>query len=402
MERNKSLISFLQKKANKLNQAKRDAIKIVIQNIKKCPLVLDLDDSQDIIGVNDDILPLLQEFFSEPSDHYVPKDGTIARKMLGILHKEYPKGLQKSDIERFLGNRPPPTNGFNQHKQFYGSWASMKTLTSHGLVEKTRGRCVIFTLTEKGLELANQLFGTRLNQPSHESSITLFVSKSEIECRVSINVPEILKRTKMTWKEKVLPIGSLWFVKDDQVFDVIIQFSSLSAAGDEYVRKKISCSPFSTKILIVIAKENPNNPNNCEMKIRMNLDYGINLVFLESIPSISSYLVSLAKVLEIKNKTIGSFDEVSKRCSEQRYANTIVNIWKEQLKLVPGVGPHFAANIAAQYGTPHQLIDAFESYTNPSEDFCNAISTRWGKRPRQNTTKALIDLFSYSIGNLNI
>ncbi|OHT06567.1 hypothetical protein TRFO_25382 [Tritrichomonas foetus] len=392
MERNESLIAFLMDRLNdKISSIKYHTIETVIENIKICPLELNMEDAADLIGVDDYILLLFKKFFASKEDHYIPKEGSIPRKMLHVLHTEYPKKLQKPDIENRIGNKSIQKNNLDSPKQSYNSWSSMNILISHNLVEKSQGIKPFFSLTEKGLELSNKIFGSRFKYPSQHPTLSAIVSTAEIECRVSVDVKEILVRSKIEWEGQKLPIGSIWFSNGDQIYDVIIQFANITSANDEYIKKNLSASPFSLKIIIIPSKE---SPSHSELKIRMNLEYGINIIFAETVPLITSYLVKLSSFLENNWKTIGTFEEVEKLCQEQKYAKTIGSVWKEQLKLIPGAGPNLAANLSASYQTPHQLIHAIKHYINPNEELAQDIYLKWGRRPRKNTTESIIHLFS--------
>lgn len=396
-EINQNLISFLLKKAKKLTREKRESISTVVKSIKLCPLTLNLEDSLDLIGVNDEIEGFIRDFFSSSIDNYIPREGTLSRKMLLALHRNHPDSLSKPDVLREIGFRPIPLNGFNQQKNFFGSWASMKTLIQHGLVEKSNDRSPKYSLTEKGLQLSNELFGSlepqRISDKS-TSSISLFVSKAEIQCRISFDVKDAIFRTRLEWKEKELPLGSIWFIKDDQVLDFVIQFSSFSAfSNDESIKRKISGSPFSRRVFLIPNKEN--NINSAELKIKMNLNYEIEAVFAESIALISRYICGVAAQLEKRtNCMLGTFDEVVEKCSEMKYSANVGQVWKEQLKLIPGIGPNFAANISAHFQTPHQLIAALEYEDNPQEKFVDEIYHCYGRRPSQKTTNSILNLFT--------
>ena len=401
-EPNLALINFLNKKSKKLSNEKRESISNVIKSINLCPIVLDLEDSKDLIGVNDYIIELLNEYFLPPVDKYIPKEGSVSRKIMQALHKNHPDGLSKQDILREIGYKPPPPNTLSQHKSFFGSWASIKTLISHGIVDKSNQRIPNYTLTERGLQLANELFGEKeqlaADNTNNNSKFSLIVSRSELECRISVNIVDMLKRTKLKWKEKEIPIGSIWFMKGDKVIDTMIQFASASLANDDSLKRKINGSPFNHHILVIPSKE---NATNAEMKIRLNLEYDIDAVFLESSALIASYIIELVKQLENSRiESLGTFESAVLKCNEQKYANTVGNVWKEQLKLLPGVGPNFAANIAAKYSTPHKLISIFDDKEEGVEKFSNNLSKRWGKRPRQNTINSLLKLFTNTSTNL--
>lgn len=390
MEKNQELISFLQKQARKSNQRIKESISRLLHSISLCPLVLDLEDSLDLIGVNDDTEPLLNEFFSKDTDNYCPKEGTMSRKMLLALHNSHPDPLYKADILKAMDFRPPPQT--LRQKKFFGPWASMKTLIVHGLVNKSKERLAKYSLTDKGVKLSNDLFGSRLPDRDINTSIRLYVSKNEIQCRVSFDVSDALRRTRLPWSEKVIPVGSIWFVKNNMIYDFLIQFVSLTLANDESTRRKISGVPFTKRVFLLPSKENP--LTSAEVKLKLNSEYNIEMVFADSVPSIALYIRGIAQILESTNKFLGTFDEVVQMCSEHKYAMTINNVWKEQLKLVPGMGPSVAANIAAIYQTPHQLIASLEQSRNPQEKFNDDVVHRWGRKPSQKATSTIINLFT--------
>ena len=398
-EGNQSLISFLLKKAKKLPIETCESITTVIESIKLCPIVLNLEDSLDLIGVDSEIEEMLHEFFSTPTDTYIPRDGSLARKMLLALHQNHPDSLSKSDVLRAIGFRPIQPNGFNQHKNFFGSWASMKTLIQHGLAEKSHDKSPKYSLTKRGLELATNLFGTiappSIRDPT-SSTISLLVSKSEIQCRVSFDVKDAIYRTRLEWNEKDLPLGSIWYMKGNKVLDFLIQFTSYSTfSSDESIKKKISGSPFTKRVFLIPTTDS--NTNSAELKIKLNFNYEIETVFADSVAQISKYICGIASRLEKKEDCIlGSLDDVIEKCNSMKYAVNIGHVWKEQLKLIPGVGPHFAANIATRFQTPHLLITELENEENPQDFFIDEVYDFYGKRPSQKTTNTILSLFTDS------
>ena len=127
----------------------------------------------------------------------------------------------------------------------------------------------------------------------------------------------------------------------------------------------------------------------------MNFNYEIETVFADSIALIARYICCIATQLEQRrNCELGTFDEVVDKCGEMRYASNVGRIWKEQLKLIPGVGPHFAANISTHFQTPHQLMVALERAEDPQDFFINEISRNYGKRPSQKTANTILNLFT--------
>ena len=62
--------------------------------------------------------------------------------------------------------------------------------------------------------------------------------------------------------------------------------------------------------------------------------------------------------------------------------------------MVPGMGPSVAANIAAIYQTPHQLIASLEQSRNPQEKFNDDVVHRWGRKPSQKAASTIINLFT--------
>lgn len=388
---NQRLVTYLARQAKRVPVEKRNALTTVIESIKLCPLVLNLEDSLELIGVDDFVAEQLKEFFRN-SDRYVPKEGSIAQKMLRCLHESHPESLTKADILKAIGFRPPPATMFRGRPKFFGSWASMKTLESHGLVNRTQGRVASFSLTEQGLTVANELFGTKGSITSSTSPVTLIVADRELNCRVSVDVRDVVRRTHIEWKGQALPIGSIWFCKGNEVYDFMVHFATASEMSDDLLLRKLAGSPF-TKVTLVISEREKGK--HVDAKIKTAFDYGFSVVFAESAADMASYLVMLCKLLHENGKVIGKLDELS-TCATKRVGQTVGEVWREQLKMVPGLGPHLSANVAAVYQTPHVLMRALSTAASPEDKFTTDVANRCGRRPRQVTTNAMIRLFSRS------
>jgi hypothetical protein len=122
------------------------------------------------------------------------------RVFLRILYNVHPAGLSKPDVLKSIGFKPPPITTFRPPSKFYGPWSAMKTLILHGLVDRVIGRSPKFVLTEPGLRLASDQFGRR--PPAHEpdSSLSFIIASSEIQCRISIDVADVMRRCQMKWR----------------------------------------------------------------------------------------------------------------------------------------------------------------------------------------------------------
>ena len=161
--------------------------------------------------------------------------------------------------------------------QYFGCWGSMKTLVEHGLVDRNKGKTTVFSLTSSGLKLGNELFGKPTVDES--DSISIIANKTEIQCRASIDIADLLRRTSMEWGAFDIPLGTFWFMKRKKIYDFIIQIVSIGDASKVGVRKKLSAAPFTHKIFFIQSKE---TQSLSEMKIRLSYEYGIEVVFAES------------------------------------------------------------------------------------------------------------------------
>ena len=392
MIENQALVSFLAKQAKRVPADKRNALATVIESIKLCPLVLNLEDSLDLIGVDDFVTEQLNQFFRN-CDKYVPKEGSIAQKMMRALHESHPESMTKADVLKAIGFRPPPATTFRGRPKFFGSWASMKTLESHGLVNRTTGRVASFSLTEQGLRLANEIFGMKGSDPAPTSPVTMVVAERDLNCRVTVDVRDVVRRTHIEWKAHQLPVGSVWFCKGNDVYDFMVQFASFSDVSDELFMRKVAGSPFSKVTLLVGERE---REKHAEAKIKVAFDYGFSVVFAESAADMASYLTQLCKCLHERAKVLGKLDELA-TCAVSRVGQTIGDVWLEQLKIVPGLGPHMSANLSAVYPTPHALMRALSCSGNPADQFISDVANRCGRRPRQATVDPIVRLFSRTL-----
>ncbi|KAH0793048.1 small nuclear ribonucleoprotein E [Histomonas meleagridis] len=393
MEQNQILVSFLTRLRKKAPESEQESIGVVINSIGLCPIILNLEDSLDLIGVDEYIGKQLEIFFSGV-DNYVPKEGSVSRQMLKALHESYPNKMTKSDILRAIKYRPPPYNSF-RHKQFFGSWGSIKTLQEHGLVEKESGKPAKYFLTSHGKSLSDELFGvlTNLNDidPSI-SKISIIANQNEIKCRASIDISYILRQTQIEWRPLDIPVGTFWFSNRTEIFDFLIQIATVSDLSNDSLKRRFSSSPFSRKVFLI--PNTKETQTQSELKLRIAFEYGIEVVFCDSSISISRYISSLSKIIFESSQTVGNFDEVVKFCKETKFGQTVGSVWKEQIKLIPGVGPNLAANLAMRFKTPFELMEELEKNDNPEETLIEEILKRWGRRPRKNTVEAILRLFA--------
>jgi hypothetical protein len=388
-------MSFLAKQAKKLPPDKRDSFTNVIESIKLCPLLLNLEDSLDLIGVDGVVAEHLRVFFSGP-DMYVPKEGSIAYQMLKALHEAHPEPLIKADILKAIGFRPPPVTAFRPKNHFYGSWAAMKTLEFHHLADRESARSPKFFLTERGISLSTELFGGMNKGPVADTAwdgVTMLVATSELQCRFSIDVRDVIARTRIEWKEQQLPFGAIWFLRHSVVLDFVVTFANLGDINASFLARFAHC-PFSKKIVLVTSGE---TERCAESKIKYFLDKEIRLVFTETAADAANYLSQVSLLLK-DAKTLGSFDSVSRLCQNQKGGTTVGTVWKQQLRFVPGCGPNLAANLAARFETPHCLMKMLEPAVNEREVLREEISKRWGKAPGEQTIEALVKLFAIEGG----
>jgi hypothetical protein len=386
LESNQALISFLAKQAKRLPPDRRPAFATVMESIKLCPLILNLEDSLDLIGVDDSVAASLRVFF-EGEDHYTPKDGSVAQQMLRALHTAGQGGLTKPDVLAAIGVRPPAAP-FRPTGRFHGSWSSMKTLLAHGLVARGTGRSPRFVLTERGGRVACDAFGSVRADDFGSGSTSLVVSSAELQLRLSVDVRDAVRRSGVGWREQALPLGSIWFARGTDVLDFVVQFA---AAGDDGPCRKLAAGPFDRRTVVVAMRE---GERHAEMKIRFARDFGVSVVFAQSPAEVASYLAGVARLLERGATPIGSIDAVAAKCTGQRASAAVGDVWRQQIELLPGVGPNLAANIAARFATPHQLMREIEDAPDAAGMLNREIAERWGRRPQHVTVDALLRLFA--------
>jgi hypothetical protein len=216
----------------------------------------------------------------------------------------------------------------------------------------------------------------------------LVVSSAELQLRLSVDVRDAVRRSGLAWREQVLPLGSIWFVRGSDVLDFVVQFA---AVGDDGIGRKLAAGPFARRAVVVAVRE---GERHAEMKIRFAREFGVAVVFAQSPAEVASYLAGVARLLEPGARTIGSMDAVAARCTGQRASVTVGDVWRQQVELLPGAGPSFAANFVARFPTPHQLISEIQEAPDPAGMLNREITERWGRKPRQVTVDALMRLFA--------
>lgn len=389
---NQALISYLTKEGKKAVVENRESITTVIESIRLCPIELNLEDSLDLIGVDDFVTKKLNQYF-KGTNKYIPKEGSLSRQVFHAIYNSHPNTLTKSDINREIGVKPPPDNIFRKNKTFFGNSNITKQLEIHEYVERIPAKPPRFLLTEKGLDVAQQLFGPKeLSQPSQSiSCLTILVSKADINNRVSIDVADVIRRTHLKSIEVDLPIGSLWFQVNDSILNYIIQFVSSTNAADDGFQRKMSSSPFEHKIFLIPSRE---TVNHVQLKLRNSSSFGIDTVFAETPALIAQYIVGISKLINSEQNVLGTLENVIEKCRDNKFETTVGKIWKSQLRCFPGCGPNAAANLSAVFPTPHSLQALIENTSQPSVKIGEALFNRWGRRPAESTIKAMIHLFT--------
>ena len=398
---NEGLKSFVIKLCGSCPDEERKNVQEVLKSLDRCPIQLNFDDAKDLIGVNPYIERKLEDFFNG-KHKYIPKENSAARLILQILYNSKGGGLTKPDIMREMGYKQPPITNFNKGKNYsFGPLSSMKTLESHELVFRVRASSNKhqFSLTDSGRELCEQLFN---GAPAPENpeitqivprSCKILVKRSEIEYRTTFDVFDALRRTGRTYtEEKTLPVGSIWFSRNDEIYDTVIQFVTYGNLSNGKDVKKVSASPFTNKIIIVPSKE---NANYAQTKLQVGSDYNVRIVFLDTPAAVSQFLDETCNVLDRCGVCIGGKKEVIALCEKSKYSKKVGDVWQQVLNLFPHCGPQMAAKICNRFSTPDSLYQYVRDQSDQAEAFRNAVAET-GQRPRDETAQAIVKLFGHN------
>ena len=387
---NDGLRSYLIKLCSTCPNSEKNQVEEVLRSIDRCPIQLNFDDAKDLIGVDSYIEKKLEDFYaSKPK--YIPKEGSIPRKIMKILFDsnctvQTNSGLTKSDLMREIGIKMPPFSNLNKNKTPYNPLSSIKTLETHDLVKriKTTGKHE-FALTEEGCLLCVEIFSQKQEEDDDSTteistkSCKMVVKKSEIELRSTLDVFDALKRSGRQYTEdKSLPVGSIWFLRDDDVYDTVVQFDQYRYLSNGKFIRKVSASPFRNKFIIITSKE---NENYASTKLRAIADFDVKILFLDTPASVAQFLDTLCDILDKSGVTIGSKKEIINLCEQSQFSKKVGDIWQQVLPLFPYCGPQMAASICNVFRTPFQMYEAISSEDNPVEAFRSAVASQ-GQKPR--------------------
>jgi len=388
---NEKLLSFLNAEAKVGCPDEKKNIQNVIKSIKKCPIEITYEDSLDLIGVTKYIEGILKSFFDGKTHIEIP-ESKIERKIILKMFSSSKPLLSKSEIISMCDLAQKNINKFRPKKIYSDKWKYFKKLEVKGCVERS-GHPPLFSLTELGINIAKILQGEPHEVVDNDidlPDIEMVVSQSDIHERTSVDVIDSVRRTGIKWSEKDIPIGSIWIVRKNQVFDYIIQFSSFSTLTNSSLLRNLNSTSFSKKIVIVPSKE---SSNHTAFKIRASFDYYVDIHFLETTAFIARFLVDLITTISIKGKPIGMVDDIVALNQSGNITTTIGDIWKLQLLRIPGCGPQMVSSIVSVFRTPNSLYQFVKDATNPIEDFCNSVAINGGRKPPPYTASILIKLF---------
>ena len=289
----------------------------------------------------------------------------------------------------------------------------MKTLEKNGYVQRFRTTNKDqFKLTDEGKNLAEEIF-TNSQKPQNQEEIrdsaaaprncSMLVSTSDIECRTTLDVIDAINRTNRQWKKSSIPVVSIWFLRNNEVYDTIVQFSGgkLQSTNNQ-ILKHTSGTPFKHKIVIVTSKE---NVTCVSKKLQAMSDFGISLIYIDTSAQVANYLDKLCYIMDKRGTIMGSLKDVTALCETNKFAPTVGEVWQKTLKLFPGCGPQLSAAIYSIFKTPIQLIDYFnkairlqsEDKVSVTERFCDLIQHKTGLRPKSNTVDALMNVIGVPI-----
>ena len=402
---NDGLRSFLEKLSGTCPVKEKENVEEVIRSIDRCPLQLNFDDAKDLIGVDPYIEKKLEDFFSS-KPAYIPKEGSIPRKIMKALFDsnctvQSNSGLTKSDLMRELGIKLPPFSALSKSKTPYNPLSSIKTLETHDLVKriKTTGKHQ-FALTEEGCNLCLEIFSQKTEEDEERpsqvvpKSCKMLVKQTEIELRSTFDVIDSLKRSTRHYSEdKSLPVGSIWFMRGDDVYDTVVQFDQYRYLSNGKFIRKVCASPFRNKFIIVTSKENPNYAGT---KLRAAADFDVKILFLDTPASVAQFLDSLCDILDRSGVTIGSKEEIISLCEKSQFSKKVGDVWQQVLPIFPYCGPQMAASICNAFRTPFQLYESISSEDNPIEAFQKAVAAK-GQKPRIETAKEIVRIFGHQI-----
>ena len=387
--KNENLKKFLINKKKNLNQIEKSSIDLILNSISLCPIELNLEDSLDLIGVNEFITILLNDFFLNSIELKIPKSKS-QQKILQVLFESNSYSLTKLEILNKCEFNEPKINKFRPKKIFYNKWKNMKKLIENKFINK-KGNPSIYQLTDNGIKICELLF-EKIEFQSEKSNneIIILILKKDLLYRTSIDVLNILKISNLSFKEVELPYGTICFEKNNQIYDFLIQFSTLSHVTEYSIHPQLNSSLFNKKIIILSIKENKNLE---EIKLKYLFDYSIMIEFLQTPQLISNYLKEIVNLLNLNGKFLGNFDYVFNLNPNLIRTIKLEEIWKSQLKLIPGCGPQMSITIFSIFPTPKSLSDFFNSNYDSYNIFSNLINKKCGRRPSYNTIETLYKYF---------
>jgi hypothetical protein len=201
-----------------------------------------------------------------------------------------------------------------------------------------------------------------------------------------------MRRSQIAWREAALPVGSVWFARGGEVLDCVVQFGSLANAGDEMFCRKLAAGPFARRVLLLANLRE--TERHAEAKIKCAFGTEITVVFAQTVAEAATFFAKLAELLEARGAVIGAFAAVVAKCTARMGGETVGDVWRQQMELLPGSGPSFAANFCARFPTPHALIGEIERAAEPAAMLEKEIAVRWGRKPRKPTVDAILQLFA--------
>ena len=398
---NEGLVAFLEKLLNICPEREKENVNEVLSSLSRCPIQVNFDDAKDLIGVDNYIENKLNSFFAG-KPKYIPKEGSIPRRILKILYDahctaETGNGFTKSDLMREMGLKQAPFSKLSKGKSnMYDPLSSMKTLESHELIVrlKTNGKHE-FALTEEGNLLCADIFSQKTSAEAETSPIVprsckMHVLKNEIELRSSIDVIEALRRSGREFVEdKTLPVGSIWFVRGNDVYDTVVQFDQYRYLSNGKYIRRISASPFRNKFVVITSKE---GESTSMTKLRSIADFGIKVMFLDTPAGIAQFLDTLCDMLDRSGLTIGSKKEIIELCEQSQFCKKVGAVWQQVLTMFPYCGPQVAASICNVFPSPDQLYEFLADKEEQVEAMRNAVAAK-GKKPRVETCREIVRLF---------
>lgn len=396
---NQVLIEFLTKQIRKIPSTKRGSFLEVIDSLKLCPLKVNYEDSIELIGVNEDVQKVLETFF-KGKVKYIPRENSTARLMLKVLYEDKGNGLTKNDILQLIGYTEPKNSFIRPNKFKFGQWNSMKTLENNGLVVRISGKVHTFKISEDGLKLAKEIFNAHedetcadihANSDFSNINIKILVSENDINSFTFIDLNDIMKRVGVNCNKVDLPVGTFWFSSmDGFIFDTIIQLISVSNISNTQKIKDLSSSPFKRKIFIIIGKE---NHSYAQQRLKLNSEYDIETVFLESPAQVSQYIYFLSRLICKDSNSKLTFDNYVEKTVSSRYTRDVGEIWKNMLRYLPDCGPQLTSILFNLFKTPNEFREKMSSVANPEAFLEEETQRVGGRKIKQTTSRALLGIF---------